>query len=138
MASPAPKATQDIEEVPLKIVGGTHYGRYPKISQEATWNMIVSDGFLVPYAGYANVLTINPNSPGRGLYSSYRANQMFAVIGTIVYAISPNLTYVIVGTLYTNEGDVFMAENNNGEIVITDGQFMYVYNYLQNTLRISR
>ncbi len=137
MASPAPKSTQDIEEVPLSIVGGTHYGRYPKISQEATWNMIVSDKFLVPYAGYANVLTLNPNSPGRGLYSSYRANQMFAVIGTIVYAISPNLTYVIVGTLYTNEGDVFIAENNNGEIAITDKSYIYVWNYVLGTFRSS-
>ena len=116
-------------------MGGTHYGRYSKISDEETWNLIVSDGWAVPYAGYANVLTLASGSVGRGLYASYRANIMTAVIGSAFYVITANATTGIlsasgvVGTLATNTGDVYMAENNGGQIVITDGVHVYVYNY---------
>ena len=64
---PAPYARQEIQEVPLKIVGGTHYGRYPKTSVEESWNMIVSDNTLVDYAGYKNVLSIATNGQGLSL-----------------------------------------------------------------------
>lgn len=126
---PAPNDTQDIQQAPLKIVGGTHFGRYDKISVEQTWNMIISDSALVPYAGYKNVKTLNPAFTGRGLYASYRSNKMYAVIGTKFYQISTSLTAIEYGTLATSSGDVYMSENNNGEIAITDNQFIYVFNY---------
>lgn len=125
----APNAQYQIQEVPLKIVGGTHYGRYPKISDEETWNFLVSDGFLVPYAGYANVLTLASTLPGRGVYSSFRESMLLAVWGTLVYRINQNLTYSIIGSLFTDTGDVYIAENNNGQIALTDGVYVYVYNY---------
>ena len=123
----APEAKQEIQSIPLLLVGGTHYGRYSKISDEETWNLIVSDGWAVPYAGYANVLTLASGSVGRGLYASYRANIMAAVIGSAFYVITANASTGILsaglplGPLATNTGDVYMAENNNGEIAITDG-----------------
>jgi len=133
MPSPAPYAQVQPQQVPLAIVGGTHFGRYNKISLEETWNFIVSDGFLVPYAGYKNVLTLATATDGRGLYSSFVGNLMIAVIGVAVYKIQalPNGTLVstIVGTLATNSGDVYIAENNNSQICITDNAFVYVYSY---------
>jgi hypothetical protein len=131
--SPAPKVAptinQDVIQVAPKIVGGTNYGRYPKISVEQTWNFIISDGFLVPYAGYKNVLTLSEALPGRGIYSSYRGDIMIAAIGSIVYSIAPNLAATVIGNLFTNTGDVFIAENNGGQICLTDGVYVYVYNY---------
>lgn len=137
---PAPNAQYQIQELPLKMVGGTHFGRYAKISQEETWNFIVSDNWLVPYAGYKNVLTLAGTTPGRGIYSSYRESMLIAVFGTLVYRINPTgtkqadgtpiFTYGLVGTLETFEGDVYIAENNGGQIVITDGLYVYVYNYI--------
>ena len=128
----APNAMQQIQPIPLIIVGGSHFGRYPKVSNEATWNFIVSDGFLVPYAGYSNVLTLATALFGRGLYSSFVGNFMIGVIGSVVYKIVngvSGLSAVPVGNLYTNANDVYIAENNNKEICITDNQFVYIYNY---------
>ena len=134
-----PSAAQDIKEAPLAIVGGTKFGRYPKISLEETWNFIVSDGFLVPYAGYKNSKTITPEIPGRGLYSSFRGKCMIAVIGATVYKITEpvlstgKLVSLPLGNLYTDKNDVYIAENNNGDICLTDGVFVYVYNYILET-----
>lgn len=135
---PAPNATQEIKEIPLKIVGGTHYGRYAKISSEQTWNFIVSDGFLVPYAGYKNACTLSPTAEGRGIYSSYRGGFMLAVIGSLVFKVITTtdiygdiiLSGTNIGILATNTGNVYIAENNNGQICITDNTYLYLYSYV--------
>ncbi len=139
----APYAQAKVVEVPLKMNGGCHFGRYSKISDEQTWNLISSDNWMVPYAGYKNVLTLGGSSQGRGLYASYRANLMFAVIGDELWAISEtNLDantppLVPVGTLFTNTGDVFIAENNNNQICLTDGQYVYIWDYGTSTFSSS-
>src|SRR3990167_4206314 len=124
-------AKQQIQELPLDIAAGNTFGRYGKISQAQTWNMIVSDEWLVPYAGYKALIEANPTEPGRGLYASKTGNIMVAVIGRIVYRIDHNLTItaVVNGILDTSEGDVWMAENNNHEIAITDGMRVYIYKF---------
>jgi hypothetical protein len=130
---PAPFAKESIQDVPLKIVGGTHYGRYPKTSVEETWNMLVSDNTLVDYAGYKNVLTLATNAEGRGLYSSSRANIMVAVVGNEIYSINTALQQTAILTIATSIGEVYIAENNKNQIAITDGVNIYVYNYSTNT-----
>ena len=142
----APNAQQQIQEIPLQLVGGSTFGRYPKISDARTYNFIVSDGFLVPYAGYKNVLTLATNLPGRGIYSSFRESMLVAVFGTIVYRINPvgaqssgdpEFTYSLIGNVFTDTGDIYIAENNNGQICLTDGIYVYVYNYLTGTFTSS-
>lgn len=130
---PAPNLQQQIQEYPLGLIGGNKFGRYPKISAEQTWNMIVSDNFLVPYAGYKNVLTTVNQGVGRGLYSSTRGGFMIAVVGNAVYRISKSLIATSIGTLSTDIGDVYISENNNAQIVITDGLNVYVYQYQSMT-----
>ncbi len=139
---PAPNAKQEMMEIPLKIVGGTHFGRYNKISLEETWNFIVSDGWLVPYAGYKNVLTLDTGLTGRGIYSSFNDTAMYGVLGSTLYRITAaptgdTLFAQAKGTLSTSQGDVYIAENNNSEICVTDGSKVYVYNYNDNTFKIS-
>ena len=63
---PAPNMRQEINDMPLTMVGGSSFGRYQKISNAQTWNFLVSDGFLVPYAGYKNVVTTASQAVGRG------------------------------------------------------------------------
>lgn len=113
--------------MPLKIVGSNVYGRYPMISIEQTFNMIISDGWLVPYAGYRKVTEISDNGEGRGIYASNNLNQIIAVIDNGVYVINQNLAYQQVGTLSTFNGDVFIAENNAGQIAICDKSNIYIY-----------
>lgn len=140
---PAPNEQYNVQELPLKIAGGTHYGRYPKISDEQTWNMIVSDEFLVPYAGYKNILTLNPENKGRGIYSSSRGEFMIAVLGANVERINyqpstKTFSSQFIGALATNQGDVYINENNNKQIVLTDGLYVYVYNWGTGTFESSQ
>lgn len=146
MASPAPNRQQNIQDIPVGMIGGNKFGRYQKISDEQTWNMIVSDDCLVDYAGYNAVITQSPTVAGRGIYSSVNGNIMIVVIGNTVYYVDSTVSGnnpqgsihpVVGGILNTSTGDVFITENNNHEIVITDGQFMYVYNYVTLTFKIS-
>ena len=132
--SPAPKSQVEPQEIPLQIVGGNRFGRYNKVSDEQTWNMIVSDLALVDYAGYANLFA-NPlvlNAKGRGIYKSTNADLMYVVIGSAFFSINivgGVADYTLLGTLATSSGDVFISENNNNEIVITDERFVYVYKF---------
>ncbi len=131
-SAPAPFSSQKTQSVPLKMVGGNQFGRYSKISDEQTWNFIVSDKALVPYAGYRDVAPLLPDSIGRGLLSSQKANQMFAVVGGNFYRISASLFPTFVSSLDSISGDVYMAENNANQICITDGLKVYIYNYSTN------
>jgi hypothetical protein len=125
----APKNAQGLYEIPAGIVGGNTFGRYPKISVAQTWNMMVSDGFLVDYAGYKNVLplTNNPVAEGRGTYSSTILPIIIAVISNGVFSIDQNLIPTRVGSLATTVGEVYIAENNGGQIALSDGVHIYIY-----------
>lgn len=143
MPSPAPKRQQEIQEIPLKMVGGNHFGRYDKISVEQTWNMIISDEGLVPYAGYKNVKDQSPTLEGRGIYSSSNGQLMLAIWGAQAYLIKQSsfglftITPITGGLLATSTGDVFISENNNAEIAFTDGVHIYVYNWMTVTFKTS-
>lgn len=133
-----PTALKPIE-IPLNIVGGNKYGRYPKISDEKTFNMIVSDDFLVNYAGYEVVASINPSAKGRAIYTSTRWGNMLAVIGNGVYGLTAHtnsnqiLPFFFIGFIDTFEGDVFVDENIAGEIAICDGVNIYIFNWANPT-----
>lgn len=47
-----------IQQVPVNVVGSSTFGRYPKISLETTYNMFISDDWLVNYAGFQKVVDI--------------------------------------------------------------------------------
>lgn len=119
----------DETTVPLQIVGGNHFGRYSKISVEETCNMIISDKGLVPYAGFAAMIQLVTNGNGRDAYVSIAGNIAVAVAGNNVFVINSDLTYELVGQLTTSVGDVFITENNNYQIAITDYSNIYVYDY---------
>ena len=116
------------KEIPISIVGGNKFGRYDKMSSEQTFNMIVSDGWLVPFAGYKNVLSIQEQGQGRGIYSSAKNNTMYAVINNNVYKIDTSLSPLKIGQLTTYSGTVYISENNANEIIFSDSDKLYVYN----------
>lgn len=121
--------------LPLGMVGATKFGEYPIISREETFNMYISDGFLVPYPGYSNVLNIS-NSISRGGFVSVRANVLFIVCGDTFYIVTSGLIAIAKGTLLTNTGNVSLEENNANQILISDNQFLYCYNYITDTFTV--
>lgn len=124
---------QNAIEVPVKIVGSSKFGRYPIISAERTYNMFVSDNWLINFAGYANQLeVISSNVEGRGLYTSVRGGFMIYVAGANVYRINLNSGMIsadFIGTLGTSIGEVSIAENLNSQIAIVATPECWIYNY---------
>lgn len=123
--------------LPLDIVGSTVFGRYPKISIEQTYNMIISDNFLVPYAGHKLTTPISDIGVGRAIFTSNRNNKMYAVINNGLYAIETDNTATLINTLATFTGDIYIDENNNNQIAICDLQNIYIYNYGTGTFTIA-
>lgn len=120
-------STKSIE---LPIVGSTKYGRYSKISDEQTFNMIISDGFLVPQAGYINTgIFTDQTTIGRGVYYSYPKNIIISVMDNDVFRIDNNLNKITIGHLNTYSGKVSIKGNDAAEIAIADGRDIWVYNY---------
>lgn len=141
---PVPKAGR----MPLNVVGSNKFGRYPKISSEKTYNMYISDEWMVPTPGHLKVLEVDPLSEGRGIFTSTRGNFMVAVIGNGVWIINSEIEQVgrtipigdvtenfaiLIGSLDTFTGDVFIDENNKEQIAICDKKDIYIYNYQFNT-----
>lgn len=124
-----------LKTLPLDIVGSTKFGRYPKISIEQTFNMIVSDDWLVPFAGYQVVDTIAPNGQGRGLYSSAQYKHLIMVIDNGVYKVNQNLGATKIAEIATFSGDVFIDENNAGQIAICDKSKIYIFDYNNDTFQ---
>jgi hypothetical protein len=116
--------------IPLDMVGGTQFGRYPKISVEQTWNMIESDEFLVPFAGHRSVAQfISGSQQGRGIFASTKFNHLIAVVSNSLFIVDSSLGVSKIATLKSDVGDVFIAENNANQIALTDKENIYVFNY---------
>lgn len=123
--------------LPLDIVGSSKFSRYPKISKESTYNMIISDGALIPYPGYRKVKDIKPGgSKGRALYTSPKYQHQIAIIDNGVFSISNDFAISLLGTVDTSTGSVFISENNADEIVITENSNnIYIFNYSAETFQ---
>ena len=128
----SPSKTPNSFEAEINIVGSSSFGRYPKISTERTYNMFVSDGWLVNFAGYKKARAILPNSQGRGIFRSVRGDFAIAVFNDAVFRIETNLNFTLIGNLETFTGEVFMDENLNSQICIVDGLNAYIFNYQLN------
>jgi len=131
---------RNFRQFPLNIVGSSIFGRYPKISIEKTYNMFISDKFMVPYAGYKKAISsvdfLNAKE-GRAIYTSTKFNRLVVVQSANVFLV--NIVYnqefekviykevIHIGTLQTQSGVVYIAENNKPQIGISDGTAFYIY-----------
>lgn len=122
------------QQVPVNVVGSSTFGRYPKISLEKTYNMFISDEWLVNYAGFQKASQILPAGEGRALFHSIRGQFLITVESSTVYKLGANLSPQFIGNLDTTTGEVFIDENLSNQICIVDGQAAYIYNYINNTL----
>lgn len=123
-------------QIPVRIVGSSIFGRHPIISDERTWNMFISDEWLINFAGYDQAVEILPiNIEGRGLFHSTRGNFLLTVLGSNIYRIDQNLGFTFLFSIGTSTGEVFMDENLSSQIAIVDGSSTaYIYNYTTDTI----
>lgn len=139
-------STPNSQPVPVRIVGSSIFGRHPIISDERTWNMFISDDWLLNFAGYEQAAEIlGTQAEGRGLFHSTRGNFLLAVFGSNIYRIDANLGWSFLASIGTSVGEVFMDENLSSQICIVDGAasgtgapLAYIYNYssgLSNPVR---
>jgi|WetSurMetagenome_2_1015567.scaffolds.fasta_scaffold29842_3 hypothetical protein len=118
------------EEVEINVVGSSKFGRYPKIDTERTYNMFISDNWLISYAGFKKQSETNINNGiGRGIYNSVRGGFLIFVINSTVFRANSNLAPFPIGNIATLTGDVYIDENLNDQICIVDGKKAYIYNY---------
>lgn len=128
-----PQAMPGMITYPLDMVGSCTFGRNPKISPSQTFNMYISDGWLVDNTGYRRVLNIPQVGGGRTVFRSERGGFFIAVINDTVYRISGPAQFLsaqLVGTINTFYGDVSIDENIASQIAICDGQALWIYNWL--------
>lgn len=121
-------------EIPIDIVGSNTYGHYPKISLSSTYNMYISDDWLISFPGYAATAALAVEDfEGRALFNSSRCNCLIAVVSNNVYSIDKYLHANLIGTIDTTSGDVFIDENNKSQIAICDQRNIYIYDYANST-----
>ena len=120
---------QSALDQPFKLVGSSVFGRYAKVSVEKTYNMFISDEWLVNFAGYQRVLELLPSGEGRGAFVSSRGNFAIVVINANVYRISPTLFPILIGSMNTSTGEVFIDENLSNQICLVDGVNAYIYHW---------
>jgi hypothetical protein len=123
------KRSPNFQEIPVNIVGSSKFGRYNKISGEKTYNMIISDDWLVPLSGYEKVKTLINNGEGRGIYNSSRLKKIILVVDSTVFLVDNSLVIASLATIDSHTGGVSIAENNANQIAICDQQFIYIFNY---------
>lgn len=117
-------------QLPVEVVGGNSFGRYKKISDEKTFNLFTSDGWLVSFAGYKNILEFfDASQQGRALFHSVRGQFLIAVVANTVFKIEKSLLWSAIGTLDTSHGEVYIDENLSSQICIVDGLDAYIYNW---------
>lgn len=131
------RITPNSEQIPIQVCGSSTFGRYQKIGSGLTYNMFISEGWLINFAGFKKfVQVIAGNSPCRGLYRSVRGDILMVAVGAVLYKVDQLFNVTNVGTLQTGSGEIFMDENLNGQICIVDGLRAYIYNYGNNTLTV--
>ncbi len=125
------RVTPNSSLVPIQVCGSSTFGRYEKIASGLTYNMFISEDYLVNFAGYKRAADlIKPSiGAGRGLFRSIRGGFLIAVINNVVYRLDSSLAETFIGNLNTGFGEVFIDENLNGQICIVDGVNAYIYNY---------
>ena len=121
------------KDIPLKMVGSTKFGRFPKMSTEQTYNMMISDQWLVPFGGYSVQDTVSNTGEGRGILSSSKLSKMFTVIDNDVYSYDTSLSRAYLGAMTSYSGDVFLSEDNGGHVVFSDQQNLYSFDTNTNS-----
>lgn len=116
-------------QAPVNIVGSSKFGVWPKIGLEKTYNMYISDGWMISFPGYKKVALAALHGEGRAIFRSVRGGFLIAVIGSFVYRLNADLVPIFISSISTVNGEVFIDENLLGQICLVDGSNAYIYSY---------
>lgn len=143
MRTPSPQ----INYQAIDVVGSSTFGKNPKVLASRTFNMFQSDDWLINYFGYKKDISISGDTgKGRCIFTSVKSNSMIVVISNFVYALTVYSTGVDgkktfakrrIGEVETLTGDVFIDENNVGQIAICDQLNLYIWDYNADTFQIA-
>lgn len=129
--------TTNSQEVPVRIVGSSVFGRYPTISVERTYNMFVTlsgDGeeeWLTNFAGFEAALEFFEDAvEGRGFFHSVRGRFVLVVVAAAVYKFdSFSGLPTQLGTIDSTTGEISFDENLSSQICFVASGKAYIYNY---------
>ena len=129
--------TTDSEEIPVRIVGSSVFGIHPTISIERSYNLYITssgDGeeqWLTNFPGYKAILEMfDIDLEGRGAFHSVRGGFLLVAVSASVFRIDLlSSVPILLGTISSSTGEVFMDENLSSQICLVDGQTAYIYNY---------
>lgn len=134
------KRVGNTQALPINITGSSTFGVDNKISAEITYNMYKTDDWMTNYIGYQ--IISNPgafiNGKSRRIYVSVVSDVIIQVVANIVYAVQVNVNYNVypntfiptitkVGTLNTSTSPVYISEDVQGNILISDTLDLWVY-----------
>jgi len=114
---------------PVNVVGSSKFGVWPKINLEKTYNMYISDSWMISFPGYKKVAQPATFGEGRAIFRSVRGGFLIVVIGSGVYRLNSNLAPIFIDNITTVTGEVFIDENLEGQICLVDGTNAYIYYY---------
>src|SRR5712675_554796 len=120
--------TELSEQIPINVAGASSFGVWPKINLEKTYNMYLSDEWMIGFPGYKKVALDGAPGEGRAIFRSVRGNFLLVVVGSAVYRLNEALAPTFVGTLSTSAGEVFIDENLSQQLCLVDGLRAYIYN----------
>jgi hypothetical protein len=139
--------SQQISYQPLDIVGSSTFGLNPKVLASRTFNMLQSDDWMVGYAGYRREIILQGiEGEGRAIFTSVKSNAIIIVVDDSVYSVSlfsisgsgkRKYSQRKIGMISTLDRDVFIDENNVGQIAICDQSSLYIYNYLTDVFQVA-
>jgi hypothetical protein len=121
--------TENAEQIPIIVAGSSTFGVWPKVSLEKTYNMYLSDEWMIGFPGYKEVALSAAPGEGRAIFRSVRGGFLLAVVGSAVYILNQSITPTFVGTLSSSSGEVFIDENLSQQICLVDGTKAYIYHY---------
>ncbi len=122
-------STELSEQIPINVSGSSAFGVWPKINLEKTYNMYISDEWMIGFPGYKKVALDGLPGEGRAIFRSVRGEFLITVVGSAVYRIDNSLSPTFIGTLDTTFGEVFIDENLSQQICFVDGLKAYIYHY---------
>lgn len=135
--------SQSFKQELLNICGSSTFGRYGTISVERTYNMFMSDKFMIPYSGYMKGIDASEfdnGEEGRASHASTKLNRLIIVIGSNVYLTQISFSQALqkvstfqaikIGELQSTSGVVYISENNKPQILISDLKLLYIYDPL--------